>query len=379
MNVLLAPDKFKGSLTAQQVCDAIAEALHKSNVEMNIVQHPLADGGEGSCELLTTFSGGYFRNVIVRDPLFRFCNSGYGISKDGTTAFLEMARASGLQLLHSSERNPMLTTTYGTGELIRDALENGVRKIVMGVGGSATNDGGIGMAQALGVDFYDENEKKLDPVGRNLKQIRQIDVSGLHPAMSQVSFTIYCDVDNLLHGPAGAAHVFAPQKGATPAMVKELNEGLISYEKILVDTFHKPVNFPGAGAGGGLPVSLQVLTSLTMRHGMEFMMEFTGFEKRIREADVIITGEGKMDEQTLHGKVVKGVADLARQYKKPVYAVVGKNELTLDQCTVLGLQKVIELSGKDSSVDESIKNAVSLLKKRTQAEIIPLLLSARAD
>lgn len=377
MNILLAPDKFKGSLTAHQVCEGISQAL--SELNLNVVQHPLADGGEGSCDLLTTYSGGTFRNLIVRDPLFRFCESSYGVSKDGSIAFLEMAKASGLQLLRKHERNPMITTTYGTGQLIRDALDRGVNEIILGVGGSATNDGGMGMAHALGLSFYDENEKRLDPMGRNLKYVRQIDARSLHARLQEVSFTIFCDVDNPLHGVRGAAHVFAPQKGASPQMVDELDKGLEQYEKILFNTFHKPVNFPGAGAGGGLPASLQAITNLAVRKGTEFMIEFTHLEEAVKKADVVITGEGKMDEQTLSGKVIKGIAELAKRHGKPAYAIVGRNELAESQCRELGLQKVITLTGDNATETEAIKSAFALLKQRIKEEIIPLLLSGRAD
>lgn len=380
MNILLAPDKFKGSLSAHQVCEAISLALGNiRELNLNVVQHPLADGGEGSCDLLMSYSGGTLRSVIVRDPLFRFCESGYGISKDGSIAFLEMAKASGLQLLQESERNPMTTTTYGTGQLIRDALDRGVNEIILGVGGSATNDGGMGMAHALGLLFYDENEKRLEPMGRNLQHIHQIDAKSLHPRLKEVSITVLCDVDNPLHGIHGAAHVFAPQKGASLQMVEELDKGLQQYEKVLVDTFHKPVNFPGAGAGGGLPASLQAINNLTIRRGVEFMMEFTRLEEAVKKADIVITGEGKMDEQTLGGKVIKGVADMAKRFEKPVFAVVGKNDLSESQWRSLGIQAVITLTGNNVTEAEAIKSAFSLLKQRTKEEIIPLLLSARAD
>lgn len=378
MNILLAPDKFKGSLTAQQACEAIAEVLG-SELNVTVTAHPLADGGEGSCDLLTRYSGGTFRNIVVRDPLFRFCESSYGVSKNGSMAFLEMAKASGLQLLQKAECNPMITTSYGTGQLIRDALDRGINQILLGIGGSATNDGGMGMAHALGLFFYDENEKRLDPMGRNLKHIHQIDARSLHARLKEVSITVLCDVDNPLHGIHGAAHVFAPQKGASPQMVEELDRGLQQYEKVLVNTFHKPVNFPGAGAGGGLPASLQAITNLTIRRGVEFMMEFTRLEEAVKKADIVITGEGKMDEQTLGGKVIKGVADMAKRFGKPVLAVVGKNELTESQCRSLGLQAVITLAGNNVNEAEAIKSAFSLLKQRTKEEIIPLLLSAWAD
>lgn len=373
MTILLAPDKFKGSLSAIQVCDALREEL-SANGEFKIIGLPMADGGEGSCELLTLYSEGNFVDVRVRDPLFREIDSGYGISKDRRTAFLEMAKASGLQLLKKHERNPMLTTTLGTGDLIRHALDGGVEHIIMGIGGSGTNDGGIGMAESLGVIYYSTSGERLSPIGKNLKHIRQLDLSGIHPRLQQVRFTIFCDVDNPLHGPRGAAHVFAPQKGADQAMVNELDEGLRHYEVLLEKTVNKSLNFPGAGAGGGLPASVKAFANVTIRGGMDFINEFIHLEEKVKTADIIITGEGKIDEQTLSGKVVKGIADLAAKYHKRLFVIAGKNDLTPKDLRKLRAEKVTTLMNGTLSEDVAVANAFQLLRQRMKEEIIPLFL-----
>jgi glycerate kinase len=374
MTILIAPDKFKGSLSAHEVCDIISDEFRAAGDSLNIVALPLADGGEGTCELLTTFSGGTMIKVPVRDPLARTINSEFGISSDGRIAFLEMATASGLQLLKKEERNPLLTTTLGTGDLIRHALDRGVEQIIMGVGGSATNDGGMGMAESLGVVFYDVLGNNLAGNGENLSRIHSLDSSGVHPRLADVNFTIFCDVDNPLHGPNGAAYIFSPQKGADKAMVIELDRGLKHYQEILEKTSSIRVNFPGAGAGGGLPASLKAFAFINIRRGMDFIAEFTNLEEQIKSADFIITGEGKVDNQTLSGKVVKGVADLARKHRKRLAIVAGKNELEPRRLSELGAMAVVTLVTEGIDEQEAIKRASQLLKTRVKEQIIPLFL-----
>lgn len=374
MKILVAPDKFKGSLSAEEVCEAIRDGLLSSDKSIEVISLPLADGGEGTCELLTSYSGGALVSIIVRDPLFRNLQSGYGLSRDGKIAFLEMARASGLQLLKKEERNPLINSTVGTGDLIRHALDRGVEQIIMGVGGSATNDGGMGMAEALGVVFYSASGEMLKPTGENMIRVHSIDVSGIHPGLHKVKFTIFCDVDNPLHGIRGAAHVFAPQKGANEKVVRELDEGLKHYERVLEKVVNKSVNFPGAGAGGGLPASIMGLAEVTVRPGMEFIIEFTGLETQLREADAVITGEGKVDEQTLAGKVVKGIADLSRRYNKPLVILAGKNELGPEQLKTLGASKIVTLVREDIAEEDAIRQAFELIVQRTREEIAPLFL-----
>lgn len=373
MTILIAPDKFKGTLSAQEVCEIISNTLRLHD-SYDIVALPLADGGEGTCELLTTFSGGTMLHVPVRDPLGRTINSVFGISSDGRIAFLEMAAASGLQLLTKEDRNPFFTTTLGTGDLIRHALERGVDHIIMGVGGSATNDGGMGMAESLGVVFFDGTGNTLSGIGQNLSRIQSIDSARIHPRLADVKFTIFCDVDNPLHGTNGAAYIFSPQKGADEKMVKELDQGLKHYEKILETHTGRNVNFPGAGAGGGLPASLKAFTSIEIRRGMDFIAEFTKLEEKIIEADFVITGEGKVDNQTLSGKVVKGVADLAETHNKPLIVVAGKNELDGKSISALRAVRVVTLVGDGVSEQEAIEHASNVLKKRVQEQIIPLFL-----
>jgi glycerate kinase len=374
MTILIAPDKFKGSLSAHEVCDIISDEFRAAGDSLNIVALPLADGGEGTCELLTTFSGGTMIKVPVRDPLARTINSEFGISSDGRIAFLEMATASGLQLLKKEERNPLLTTTLGTGDLIRHALDRGVEQIIMGVGGSATNDGGMGMAESLGVVFYDVLGNNLAGNGENLSRIHSLDSSGVHPRLADVNFTIFCDVDNPLHGPNGAAYIFSPQKGADKAMVLELDRGLKHYQEILEKTSSIRVNFPGGGAGGGLPASLKAFAFINIRRGMDFIAEFTNLEEQIKSADFIITGEGKVDNQTLSGKVVKGVADLARKHRKRLAIVAGKNELEPRRLSELGAMAVVTLVTEGIDEQEAIKRASQLLKTRVKEQIIPLFL-----
>jgi len=364
MRILIAPDKFKGSLSATDVCSAIREGLLNADGTLSIAEFPLADGGEGTCELLTSYAGGSMVPLRVRDPLFRPIDSGYGISRDGKIAFLEMAKASGLQLLASNERNPMMGSTVGTGDLIRHALDHGVDHIIMGVGGSATTDAGMGMADALGVRFFGAGGERLSPIGANMLHIQSIDLSEVHRRLGNVQFTVFCDVDNPLHGLQGAAHIFSPQKGADPVMVGELDKGLKHYETMLQKTVSMKVNFPGAGAGGGLPASVMALANVNVRRGMDFIIEFTKLEEQVRNADVVITGEGKIDDQTLSGKVVKGVSDLGFSQGREVIAVAGKCSLGEKAVRSLGIHQLITLVDRNTSEKQAMENAYSLLRDR---------------
>jgi glycerate 2-kinase len=374
MKVLITPDKFKGTLDAIKVCQAIQEALHESGMKYDVQAIPMADGGEGTCDMLTEFSKGRKVKLRVLDPFFREIEAAYGISGDGTIAFVEMATASGLQLLKPEERNALLGTTYGTGQLIGHALDQGVKSVIMGVGGSGTNDAGIGMAQALGARFNDSTGKKLEPIGKNLRDIHSIDMSKLHPRLKEVSFTAICDVSNPFYGPQGAAHVFGPQKGADAEAVKFLDEGLRNFALIVRNQFGLDINFPGAGAGGGLGGGAKVFFNVIFQPGIQFITEFIGLERLVQLSDVIITGEGKMDEQTLSGKVVKGMADLALKYSKPLFVVVGKNELNSEKISSLGIKKIATLVNGKTTDAEAFLSTYSLIKKRTAEEIIPFLL-----
>jgi glycerate 2-kinase len=366
MNVLIAPDKFKGSLTAKEVCDAIRTGLLQGDSNLSINSIPMADGGEGTCELLTQYINGNIISLKVTGPKFETIKAEYGISKDGSTAFIEMANASGLQLLKPKDRNPLFTTTLGTGELIIDALNKGVRKIVMGIGGSGTNDAGIGMAQALGFEFYDSNNNLLKPVGENLIHLHSIKTDRVHPRIKDVEFIGLCDVDNPLFGPTGAAHVYAPQKGANEEAVKLLDDGLRNFETVIQKTFKISADFPGAGAGGGLPCGAKVFLNITIHRGMDYIMKATDLESKIQQADLIITGEGKIDQQTLSGKVVMEIGKLGMKYNKQVVAVSGKCELGNSELQKIGISQVISLMDYQVTENEAISNAYLLIQEKTK-------------
>ena len=370
MNILIAPDKFKGSLTAYEVCNAIRSGLTQADPNLNITSVPMADGGEGTCELLTQHFHGDTISVEITGPRFKRINAEYGISKDGNTAFIEMAKASGLQLLKPEDRNPLLTTTLGTGELIKDALNRGVKKILMGIGGSATNDGGIGMAQALGFEFYDSNNNPLKPIGENLVHLNSIRVDNIHPRIKEVEFAGLCDVDNPLFGVKGAAYVYAAQKGADDNAIKLLDEGLRNFETVIQKTFKISADFPGAGAGGGLPGGAKAFLNISIHRGMEYIIKATGLEEKIQKADLIITGEGKIDQQTLAGKVVMEIGRLGLKHHKKVVAIAGKCELRNLEIQKIGIAEVISLMDYQVTEQEAITNAYRLIIEKSKNQIM---------
>jgi glycerate kinase len=372
MNILIAPDKFKGSLTAQQVCKAIGDGIQDIQPSWSVVKSLLADGGEGTCEILTTASGGKMIKVKARDPLFREIETSYGLSQDGTVAFIEMARASGLQLLKPQERNPRLTSSIGTGDLITDALSGGVSKIIVGCGGSATNDGGIGMASALGVSFLDASGEELSPIGDSLMWIHAIHTERINKKVSTCKFMLLNDVDNPLTGLKGAAFVYGKQKGATNNDIIQLDAGLKNFAQVLERSFSGATNFPGAGAAGGFPVSAKAFLKAEIKSGIEFVIDFSRIEEKIRVADLVITGEGKFDNQSLHGKVVAGVARLCRQYQKRLWLVCGVDNVPEREWREMGIEKVIQISSGTESVEYSIENAARLIREKISDAIAAL-------
>ncbi len=323
--MVIAPDSFKGSLLSPDVAAAIADGVKRAAPRAEVVQVPMADGGEGTVQALVAATGGRLETVTVEGPLGEPVQATFGILGDGKTAVIEMAAASGLPLVPPDRRDPTKTTTYGTGQLIRAALDRGVERIIIGIGGSATNDCGCGMAQALGVKFYDSQGREIERVsGGRLLDVARIDASGRDPRLSSVRITIASDVDNPLYGPQGAAHVYAPQKGATPEQVELLDRGLRHMAEVIrrdlgVDVAH----VPGAGAAGGLGAGLMAFCGADMRLGVELVIEAVGLEEKMAGADLVITGEGKVDEQTAFGKAPAGVARVARKLGVPVVAVGG--------------------------------------------------------
>ena len=364
MKILICPDKFKASLTAKEVCDAVGAGLARLQTRFVIQSVPLADGGEGTCELLTNWHGGNQIALQVSGPLFAPVTARYGISSDGETAFIEMAEASGLSLLRQEERNPLVTTSLGTGELIADALNRGARNIVLGIGGSATNDAGIGMASALGFGFYGAGGELLKPTGENLIHIRHIAIDHRRPELAAARITALCDVTNPLYGPDGAAYVYAPQKGADKVAVELLDAGLRNFRRVAHKYLRTSVDFAGAGAAGGLGAGARVFLNATIRKGVDHIIESTGLDEKICMADVVITGEGRLDWQTFSGKVVSEVLKLAEKRGKPVIAVCGSCELTEEETLARGIARVISLVDDDTSSESAIQNAASHIARK---------------
>ena len=327
--IVIAPDSFKGSVAAREVADSAERAVREVFPACEVVKIPLGDGGEGTMDALLAALGGERVSCRVRDPLSRPLWADYAILEDGRTAIVEMARASGLPLLAPAERDPSQATTYGTGELIRDALERGCRRFLLAIGGSATNDGGTGLLRALGYRFLDGRGEELEPCGAALARIAVVDRSGVSPALREASFTVACDVDNPLYGERGAAEVFARQKGADDAMVRMLDAGLRNYARVIERATGTRVDeLPGAGAAGGLGAGLVAFLGAELKPGIQMVLEATRFDERIQGADLIITGEGKLDRQTCMGKAPWGVSRAATRQGIPVIALGGSVEDT---------------------------------------------------
>lgn len=365
MKFLIATDKFKGTLTAREVGEAVRAGLLRALPDADIILQPLADGGEGTCSLMTDYLGGMTVSAQVHGPLFATITAAYGWMPAPRHACIEMSQASGLALLAPHQRNPMCTTTLGTGELIQLALDRGAQKITLGIGGSATNDAGIGMAQALGYKFFDREGKALSPVGESLAYLHHIEPPSA-PVWKNVSITALCDVDNPLYGSTGAAFVYAPQKGADAEMVKRLDEGLQNFEQVVQKSLGVPANFPGAGAGGGIGAGVHVFLGGTLQPGMDYVARLTKLEEKIATADVIITGEGKMDDQTLAGKVVGHVGALARRHQKKIIGVCGLDALTPAQQQQLGIDHILCLTteaGERRAMEEGYEILVALTEK----------------
>lgn len=322
--ILIAVDSFKESLTSLQVARALEEGFNRVPVNIATRIVPMADGGEGTVQSLVDACSGHIRPLMVQDPLGREVEAFYGILGDGKTAVIEMAAASGLPHVKEDERDPLITTTYGTGQLIRDALDQGCRSFLLGIGGSATNDAGVGMFQALGGRVLDEEGESLDFGGKELLRLSHIDWTDLDPRISESTFQVACDVENPLLGARGASHIYGPQKGASREDIEILEKALGHFAQLVEGDLQKRIrDVPGAGAAGGLGAGLIAFTGALLRPGIQIVMEMTGLKKELQDAHLVITGEGRLDEQTLEGKVPVGVAQLAKEFDLPVIAVVG--------------------------------------------------------
>ncbi|WP_338779650.1 glycerate kinase [Metabacillus sp. FJAT-52054] len=324
MKIVIAPDSFKESMTAPEAAHAFSKGFKKRWPEAHVAEIPLADGGEGMVQAMVHSSNGVFIKKTVTGPLSNQVEAVYGIIDGGKTAVIEMAEASGLHLVPLASRNPLLTTTKGTGELIRDAASKGVKKMILGIGGSATNDGGAGMAEALGVRLLTSSGTLIQPGGGGLSELFSIDISGLLPELKDIEFIAACDVDNPLTGEKGASAVFGPQKGATPAMVKELDQNLLHLSSIIKRDLGKEVrDCAGSGAAGGLGAGLMAFLNAKLKKGIDLVLDAIDFDRLIAGADLLITGEGKIDSQTLHGKTPMGAAKRALTQNIPVIGIAG--------------------------------------------------------
>lgn len=367
MNCLVSPDSFKGTLTAVEAAQAMAEGARSIAPDAVITELPVADGGEGTVEALVRAKAGKTMKTTVTGPLGVPTVATWGILGDGTTAVLEMASASGLALLSQEQYQPRTTTTFGTGELIRAAFDERVKKIVIGIGGSATNDGGAGMAEALGARFLDAGGIPIGRGGEALGRLDRIDLSGLDPRLRDVHIVVACDVDNVLCGPGGASAIFGPQKGATQNDVAVLDKSLRHYAAVIRQSMGIDVlPVRGGGAAGGLGAGLTVFCGAELRRGIDLVLDAIGFDVHLRNADVVLTGEGRIDSQLKFGKALAGILERAGRNSVPVLGIAGTIEGAPEQyCGPGRFTDVDSLTGQTVSIDEAMKNARQLVRHRT--------------
>ncbi len=367
MRVIVAPDSFKGSISAKDLCSSITVGIKKVFSDADVIEVPMADGGEGTMENLVYATDGNVLSIKVNDPLGREIEASYGVLGDGQTAIIEMAQASGLPLLTEDERNPLITSSFGTGQLILDALDRGYRSFIIGLGGSATNDGGTGMLKALGVKFFNNNKEELDDNVESLKDLSYIDLANIDDRIKSSKFIVASDVTNPLCGTNGASHIFGPQKGATPEIVQLLDKSLKSYGQIVHQQLGVNVlDIPGAGAAGGMGAALIAFLNAEVNSGIDITMNVTKLQELVKDADIVITGEGKFDSQTLAGKVIAGVSYVANREKVPVIVLCGINELKSNEMDEIGVVSAFSLVPGPCTLNDAVRNAREWVVDRTE-------------
>jgi glycerate kinase len=370
MRIVVAPDSFKGSLTAAEAAEAMARGVRTVWAEAEVAKVPMADGGEGTVDALVAGTGGRFVTRRVTGPLGRPVEARFGLLGDGETAVIEMASASGLLLVTPDQRDPRYTTTYGTGELIRAALDLGVRRIVCGIGGSATNDGGAGMVQALGGRLLRADGTEIGFGGAALLELERIDLSGLDPRLSEVELLVACDVENPLCGPRGAAAVYGPQKGATPEMVALLDRAMGHLADVMARDLGREVrDLPGAGAAGGLGAGFMGFLGARLRPGVEVVTEAVRLEALLDGAALVITGEGRTDGQTLAGKVPLGVARVAARQGVPAIVISGAVAPDADALLDHQIAALLSISDGPMTLDEAMRRGAEMLERATARAI----------
>lgn len=356
MKILIAPDSFKESLVAIEVCRAIQSGFNQVFPNADYSLLPMADGGEGTSAVLSYALGGRWKNVFVNDPLMRPITAKY-LLLENETAMIEIAQACGLHLLTNEERNPLIASSYGVGELIADALDEGVKRIIIGLGGSATNDAGLGLLMALGMSFYDHEGTPLAQGGNELANLKQIESANFHPKLRNTIFEVACDVTNPLCGESGASAIFGPQKGASPEQAALLDKALSHFAMVSGQQGYQDCqNISGAGAAGGLGYALMTFCGANLKSGFDTVAETVSLEEHIASADLVITGEGKLDAQTLMGKVAGGISMMAKANGKPIIAICGSVD-TLNPTQTTGFDVVMPSIQKLDTLDNVLNNA----------------------
>ncbi len=363
MKFIFASDSFKGTISSEKCGKILGECLKNEIQGASFSTYLIADGGEGTLDAFLVKKGSERVWCKVSDPLFRKINASYAVI--GNHAIIALSEASGLTLLKENEINPLYTTTLGTGELILDALKRGYREITLAIGGSATNDGGIGAMQALGIKFLDENGNVLSPIGKSLAKIKSIDTANLAPEVRDTKFTVMCDVKNTLLGENGATCVYGPQKGATPEIVKELEAGMQNYATVVKSTLGiDPSIVVGGGAAGGIGSALSVFLNAKMNSGIDTLLDALDFDKALLDADCVISGEGRLDSQSLCGKVIYGIAKRCKQASVPLYLLVGSLGDGYEGAYDLGVKKIYSLVNDTTPLEEAILRAEEIYKAR---------------
>ncbi|MCU6707945.1 glycerate kinase [Paenibacillus sp. J5C_2022] len=374
MKIVIAPDSFKGSLSAKAAAAAIERGIKKADDAVRTVNMPMADGGEGTLDCLIQATSGTFVSCPVLDPLGREISSGYGILGDGKTCVIEMAMASGLYLIGEHERNPMLTTTYGFGQLIVSALDHGCRQFILALGGSATNDGGAGMLQALGVELLDHAGKAIGFGGGALSELSTIRIDGMDARLKECEFLIACDVDNPYIGEKGASVVFGPQKGATSEMVAQLDRNLELFADVIRQTLGISIHHqPGAGAAGGLAGAIKAILQGKLKSGVAIVSRFTRLEEAIAGADLVITGEGRIDSQTAGGKTLSGIARLAQGHGVPVIVLAGSIGDGIEVLYKHGITAIFSIVNRPMKLGEAMAATEGLLEEAAEQVLRTIL------
>ncbi|WP_122639011.1 MULTISPECIES: glycerate kinase family protein [unclassified Romboutsia] len=360
MKIVIAIDSLKGSLSSMEAANAIKKGIENAKLQADVEIKPLADGGEGTVDALVEGMNGKRRTVQVCGPVKQKINATYGVLEQSNTAIMEMAQAAGITLVSGEDKNPLITTTYGVGEMIKEAINEGCRNFVIGIGGSATNDGGVGMLQALGFKFYDENNELVGLGGQVLNQIRKIDVSEKLEKLDECTFKIACDVNNPLYGLNGAAHIYSPQKGATPSIVEELDKGLMNFAQVVKRDLGKDLaDVPGVGAAGGLGFGFLAFLNAKLESGIKIILDETKLEDAVKDADIVVTGEGRLDNQTAMGKAPIGVAKLAKKYGAKVIAISGCITDDAVKCNEEGIDAFFAIVNKAMSLEEAVDKSTA--------------------